>query len=187
MVFQKRFTTIASIPPPCGLNFSRTLKAALDKVLTNPKELSAWLHLLMLPICTLNLYMPKCSKEERSGVRKKLQMDSINQALVRWKKSNRCINIIEQLLAASKQDSQPSKPTRKKKFSPNLQACKKKLSYGHYTAVIRVLSSNGLAPNTAETLQELSLKHPSAPPPSIPAEPIDAAALSVDSKSVLDA
>lgn len=80
-IFQKQITTTSSIPPQCRLNFSRTLKTSLDKVLLRPNELSSWLHLILLPICTLNLFVPKSSREERSGNRKRIQTESINQAL----------------------------------------------------------------------------------------------------------
>lgn len=187
LIFQKRFTTIVSIPPPCRLHFSRTLKSALDKVLYNYLDLSTWLQLLLLPICTLNLYMPMCSREERAGTRKRLQIESINQALFQWKESNGCVHIVEKLLAASKKSQQVSKPNKMRKHNSNVQACKKKLSHGHYTAAVRVLSSGGVTPNTAETLHELRQKHPSAPPPIIPSENVGVAVLSVDSKTVLDA
>lgn len=72
MLYQKQITTISNIPPPCRLNFSRALKTALDKILAKPTDLSAWIQLLLLPICTLSLYIPKNTSEERSGTRKKL-------------------------------------------------------------------------------------------------------------------
>ncbi|RZC53212.1 hypothetical protein C5167_012068 [Papaver somniferum] len=64
--FQRRITTIISIPPPCRLQFSRVLKSALDKVIGKPGDLQAWLQLLLLPTCTLNPFVPNCSTEERS-------------------------------------------------------------------------------------------------------------------------
>ncbi|RZC89837.1 hypothetical protein C5167_035832 [Papaver somniferum] len=70
MVFHKQITIVTSIPPQCRLNFSRALKSSLDRVLGHPNDLSAWLHLLILPVCTLSLYFPKSSAEERSGNRK---------------------------------------------------------------------------------------------------------------------
>lgn len=59
LIFQRRIPTTVSIPPPCRLKFSRTLKTALDNVLAKSQDLVAWLRLLLLPVCILNLYMPK--------------------------------------------------------------------------------------------------------------------------------
>lgn len=66
-----------------------------------------------------------------------------------------------------------------------MSACRRKLSNGHYTATIRILSSNGLDPPTSDTLFELQQKHIFARPPIIPAEDISAPALSVNAKDVL--
>ncbi|XP_026438312.1 uncharacterized protein LOC113336844 [Papaver somniferum] len=130
---------------------------------------------------------PKSSSEERSGNKKKLQVSSINQALLDWKESNGFLTLINTLLAQPKR-TKVSKPNKKKSQDcANIDACKKKMSYGHYTAAIRVLSYNGIAPCDDATLLELMQKHPSAPPPSIPAEPIPCNAITVDSKTVLKA
>ncbi|XP_026391624.1 uncharacterized protein LOC113287160 [Papaver somniferum] len=67
LIFQRQITTTVSIPPPCRLNFSRTLKATLENVLDKPMDLSAWLSLPLLLVCTLNMYIPKSVAEERSG------------------------------------------------------------------------------------------------------------------------
>nr|GEZ02886.1 hypothetical protein [Tanacetum cinerariifolium] len=42
----------------------------------------------------------------------------------------------------------------------NLKQCIRKIYDGHYTAVMRVLSSSSVAPNNDATLQELKAKHP---------------------------
>ncbi|XP_026457446.1 uncharacterized protein LOC113358136 [Papaver somniferum] len=189
-VFQRRITTIASIPPPCRLQFSRTLKAALDKVLAKPGDLQAWIQLLFLPTCTLNLYAPKCPIDERSGTRKKLQIAAINQNLSVWREPSGCAALVQQLLSLSKQSKANRKPTNKKKrkkISANIVACKKKISYGHYAAAIRVLSSNGLATPIPDTLQDLQLKYPPAPPPSIPTYDTTTPSLEVDVTEVLSA
>lgn len=92
------------------------------------------------------------------------------------------------LLGLSKQTTAAHKPSKKKKkVSANIAVCKKKISYGHYTPKIHILSSDGLAPATPETLQDLMLKHPPAPPPSIPAHDNFVPALSVEDDVVLSA
>lgn len=98
LIFQRQVGTTVSIPPPCRLQFSRTLKASLDKVLDKPVDVEAWMRLLLLPTCTLNLYTPKSSVEERSGTRKKLQITAINQALAAWNEPQGCFRLVQNLL-----------------------------------------------------------------------------------------
>ncbi|RZC53846.1 hypothetical protein C5167_012698 [Papaver somniferum] len=109
LVLQKQITTITSIPPQCRLNLSRDLKSSLDRVLGHPNDLSAWLHLLLLPM----------HKEVQKG-RKQGQ----------------------------------------KKRKTNVEACRNKISNGLYTAAVRILSSNIVAPDNPDTLHELQQKHP---------------------------
>ncbi|XP_026448577.1 uncharacterized protein LOC113348896 [Papaver somniferum] len=146
----------------------------------------AWIQLLLLPTCTLNLYVPNCSSEERYGTRKKLQIAAINQSLNVWREPNGCATLVHKLSGHSKPSAAIHKTSKKtKKVSANIAACKKKISYGHYTAAIRVLSSDGLAHATPETLQDLMLKHPPAPPPFIPAHDNSIPELAVDADVVL--
>lgn len=186
LIFQKQITTVSCIPPLCRFNFSRTLKASLDKVILQPTDLSSWLQLLLLPTCILRFYVPKSTVEERSGNQKILQTGSINQALAKWKEPNGCMELLQNVLEVHK-ELKRSRKRSKKKLHPNTQACKKKLNYGHYTSAIRIPSSNGVAPPNADTLHELQLKHPYAPPPILPLEDITAVPVSVDAKAVLAA
>nr|GEY43628.1 hypothetical protein [Tanacetum cinerariifolium] len=55
----------------------------------------------------------------------------------------------------------------------NIKQCKRKICDGHYTAVIRVLSSSGVAPYSEATLKDLKTKHPFHPASSLPHIPID--------------
>ncbi|XP_026446662.1 uncharacterized protein LOC113347258 [Papaver somniferum] len=184
LVYQKQITTISSIPPQCRLNFSRTLKSSLDRVITHPKDLCSWLQLLILPICTLRLYFPKNSKEEGSGNRKRLQTASVNQALARWNEPHGCIDLLQQVLQEHR-EVQKSRKQSKQKRKTNVEACKKNLSQGLYTAAVRILSSSGVAYDNPDTLYQLQHKHPHAPPPTIPTDTITAASVVVGSNAVL--
>ncbi|XP_026453451.1 uncharacterized protein LOC113354296 [Papaver somniferum] len=184
---QSKFTTISSIPAPCRISFSRTLKSCLDAVILNPREISSWIKLLLLPICTLNLYIPKNSSEKRSGTRKRMQAASINQDLVDWREPNGCLNLINTLLERPKRCQLRKPKSKQAQASENLEACRKKLSYGHYTAAIKVLSSDGVTPCNEATLAELQHKHSTAHSPAILTESISCDAISVDTASVLKA
>lgn len=109
-----------------------------------------------------------------------------------WREHNGCSTLIQQLLEAHIENQRCRKQSKKKQQSnqkpkSNIQACKKKLSCGNYTAFTRILSSNGVASSNADTLHRLQLKHPHAPPPIIPDAHIEAASVSVDTKDVLTA
>ncbi|GKG35862.1 hypothetical protein Tco_0441016 [Tanacetum coccineum] len=53
----------------------------------------------------------------------------------------------------------------------NIKQCKRKISDGHYTAVVRVLSSSGVAPYSDATLEDLKTNNPFKPAPSLPRIP----------------
>ncbi|GJT34418.1 reverse transcriptase domain-containing protein, partial [Tanacetum coccineum] len=55
----------------------------------------------------------------------------------------------------------------------NVKQCKRKISNGHYTTVVRVLSSSGVAPYNDATLEDLKAKHPFKHASSLPHIPID--------------
>lgn len=185
LVFQKQVTKITSIPPHCRLNLYRSLKSSLDRVLGHPNDLSAWLHLLLLPVCTLSLYFPKSSTEERSGNRKRLQTASINDVLSRWREPQGCVVLVHQILQMHKEIQKGRKQGQKKRKT-NVEACRKKISNGLYTAAFRILSYNRVAPDNPDTLHELQQKNPYTPPLTILSGNVSTAAISVDSKAVLD-
>lgn len=124
-VFQKQFTTVTCIPHQCRLAFSRALKVCLDRVIVNPGNLSAWLQLILLPICTLTLFKPRRSAKKKSGNRRHLQIASIKQALATWKDPNGCFTMVNKLL------QQPvliglKKEDLKKQGAANLMVCRRR-------------------------------------------------------------
>lgn len=68
----------------------------------------------------------------------------------------------------------------------NVKQCKRKISDGHYSAAIRVLSSSGVAPYNDSTLEDLKIKHPFVQAPSLPDIPLDHHHLVVSQFVVLD-
>lgn len=97
-----------------------------------------------------------------------------------------CFTLINKLL---KQPTPlPSKATvTKKQESANLNACREKISCGHFSAAIHVLSSNGVAPRNEATLAEIQVKHPTASPPCIPSDSTSGDPITVDAFVVLKA
>lgn len=107
--------------------------------------------------------------------------------MIEWGQPDGCCTIAHRILEFVKQDQQTQQHYKKKLNKTNVQACKKKLNNGHYTAAICILSSNGVAPCNADTLHELQLKHPQASPPTIPSDDIGVVAVSVDVKAIVKA
>ena len=52
--------------------------------------------------------------------------------------------------------------------NPNIKQCLHKVSNGHFTTVVKVLCSSGVAPHSEEMVKALEAKHPFKPPPSKP-------------------
>nr|GEV73554.1 hypothetical protein [Tanacetum cinerariifolium] len=50
----------------------------------------------------------------------------------------------------------------------NIKQCLRKVTDGHFTAKVKVLSSSGVAPYYDDTIKALEAKHPYKPPPSMP-------------------
>ncbi|XP_026450130.1 uncharacterized protein LOC113350228 [Papaver somniferum] len=166
------------------LAFSRELKVCLDRVIVSPNNLSAWLQRILLPICTLTLFKPRSSSEEKLGNQKRLQVAAIINALSVWKEPNGCF-ILENKLLQKPVRTGVRKSDSKKQGSANLLACQKKISCGHFAAAIRVLSSSGVAPCNESMHQDLLDKHPHAPLPVVPSDDILVDAVTVDSWAVL--
>ncbi|KAI3929440.1 hypothetical protein MKW92_001254, partial [Papaver armeniacum] len=119
-----------------------------------------------------------------------MQIAAINSALVTWAEPNGCCVLVQQALE-EQEELQELRKSRKKKQelrnqeSTNIRLCRKKLSYGMYTAAIRTLTSKGVAPANAGTLAELKSKHPYSRPPKIPVTPPSQSALIATDELVL--
>nr|GEW30417.1 putative reverse transcriptase domain-containing protein [Tanacetum cinerariifolium] len=141
LVLKVPITTVKCIPHGCRLAFSQALKTILYKVVAQPDSIDAWVRLLLFPRCTLQVYRPKNRQERRSGNRKSLQQSSILKSLALWGK----MIILQRWLK-----------------------CLRKVADGHFIAVVKVLSSFGIAPYCDDTIKALEAKHPYKPPPSMP-------------------
>ncbi|XP_026422218.1 uncharacterized protein LOC113318286 [Papaver somniferum] len=186
-VFQKQIPTAKTIPPKCRLQFLRVLKSTLDKVISYTGDTSTWIQLILFPICILRVYSPKCSFEEKSSIRNKLQAASINQAIMRWREPNGCSFLVHKILEELNHPRNKKKGNKKiSQNAINLRICLKNIRIGLFTAAIKVLSSNGIAPNDEATLNELLSKHPQAHPPHIPPHQAHLDNISTNSEVILN-
>ncbi|KAJ0587341.1 hypothetical protein HanRHA438_Chr04g0160781 [Helianthus annuus] len=172
-VFSLPIKTVKSIPLSCRMEFAQVLTVALDKVVSMPDSVEAWVRLLILPRCTLRVFKPAGCQDKRSGNRKTGQCLSIQRSLAQWSDREGFATLVQSLF------DQPARGVTDgiKKGTKidneyggtDVKQCLRKVADGHFTAAVKVLCSSGVAPLNKNTLEALVAKHPCMPPPSMPA------------------
>ncbi|KAI3516021.1 hypothetical protein L1887_14929 [Cichorium endivia] len=149
----------------------RVLKTPITIVIAQPGSVDAWVRLLLLPRCTLQVFRPKNRQECRSGNRKSIQQSCILKSLATWGKEDGITTLLNNIFDNSGvgymgQDGDNTHATTSAKT--NIRQCLRKVADGHFTAAVKVLCSSGVAPYTGDTIKALEDKHPLRPPPSMP-------------------
>ncbi|GJS42873.1 hypothetical protein Tco_0567916 [Tanacetum coccineum] len=158
-LLSKGLHTVKSIPPKCRSRFSRVLKGAHDYVIYTPDDIFCWW---------------------------KHQEESIVNVIRSWSVPRGSLQLVRENLAKS---SPPLLHVDEEDLDlgeRNIKQCKRKICDGHYTAVVRVLSSSGVSPYNHATLDDLKTKHPFKPAPSLLDLPIDSHHLIASPTIVLD-
>jgi hypothetical protein len=188
-VFQVLIFTVKSIPHSCRLAFSQALKEALYKVVAEPGSVGAWVRLLLLPRCTLQVFKPQTRQDRRSGNRKSLQQHHILSCLATWREEDGVAKLVDIVLGGSGQHGPDHEKDDikwdNKQMRTNIKQCLRKVADGHFTAVVKVLGSSGVAPYNEDTMKILGDKHPYRPPPSMPTTMFSEAPLVADVDTVL--
>ncbi|GJZ46048.1 hypothetical protein Tco_0593644 [Tanacetum coccineum] len=172
-LFSKGLCTVKFIPPKCRLGFSHALKGALDKVICKPGDISCWVSLLVLPLCLLKIIRPRSNLECTSAIKRQHQEESIVNVIRSWGMPGGSLQLLRETLAESSPTLSDVDDEDIDFGEPNIKQCKRKISDGHYTAAVRVLSSSSVAPYSDATLEDLKTKHPFKPAPSLPHIPFD--------------
>ena len=102
-VLQVPIFTAKSISHSCRLAFSQTLKDALYQVVGDPGSVGPWVRLLLLPLCTLQVFKPQTRQDCRSGNRKSLQQRHILGCLAKWRETNGFAELVDGVLSESGQ------------------------------------------------------------------------------------
>ncbi|KAD7116563.1 hypothetical protein E3N88_03831 [Mikania micrantha] len=169
--------------------FAQALSVSLGTVALMPDSIEAWVRLLILPRCTLQLVKPSNRQERRSGNRKSLQCISIQRALAIWGDGSGCVDLIQSLFKQPMDmDSSANEASLRGDHSRgglNAKQCIRKVADGHFTAAVKVLCSSGVAPLGGATMKALLDKHPILPPPALPGDLLSEPPLVVDVESVL--
>ncbi|GJU90282.1 hypothetical protein Tco_1302705 [Tanacetum coccineum] len=124
--------------------------------------------------------------ECRSANKRQRQEECITNAIRSWCVPGGSVQLVRETLAESVSPMLDLDDEDLDLTERNLKQCKRKIYDGHYTAVVRVLSSSGVAPYTDVTLQELKAKHPFKSAPSLPDTHIDRHPLIASQDVVLD-
>lgn len=168
-VFQCSFRTVKSIPSACRFAFSRILKNVLTAIVHNPSSCDVWIRILILPAYTLRVFTPKERQEKRSGNRKALPQKYIFAALTTWNELGGPFKLLDTLFEET--SCPPSLNLDEIPKRDNMKQCLRKISDGHYSAAVKVLTSSGIAPNTPQTRLLLQWKHPHASALTLPTFP----------------
>ncbi|KAL8117831.1 hypothetical protein AgCh_015653 [Apium graveolens] len=178
--------TVKSIPPKCRLGFSRVLKGALDKVICKPDDISCWVSLFMLPLCILKTFCPRSNIECKSAIRRQRQEESIANVIRSWSVPGGSLHLARETLAENSPSLLEVDDEDLDLGEHNINRFKRKISDGHYIAAVRVLLSSVIAPYNAATLEDLNVRHPFRPPPSLPHTPTDHQHLAASPAVVFD-
>lgn len=90
-----------SIPLSCHLTFSQALKDAPYKVVVDLGSVSAWVRLLLLPLCTLQVIKPQNRQNHKYGNRNSLQQHHILKCLATWGEINGLARLVDNVLSNS--------------------------------------------------------------------------------------
>ncbi|GKD49697.1 hypothetical protein Tco_1278673, partial [Tanacetum coccineum] len=150
-LFSKGLRTVKSIPPKCRLGFSQVLKGALDKVICKPDDISSWVSLLVLPLCLLKTFCPRSNLECKYANKRQYQEESITNAILSWGVPGGCLQLMRETLAEFASPMLDLVEEDLDLNERNIKQCKRKICDGHYTVVVRVLSSSGVAPYNDDT------------------------------------
>ncbi|GKD46620.1 hypothetical protein Tco_1271265, partial [Tanacetum coccineum] len=152
----------------------KALKTVLYKVVSQPDSVNAWVMLLLFPRCMLQVCRTKNRQERRSGNKKSLQQSSILKSLAIWGKDDGITTLVKSILDGDGSVSFGygggdflKKGTND---NTNIRQCLRKVADGHFTAVVKVLSSSGVAPYCDDTIKALEAKNHYKPPPSMPSK-----------------
>ncbi|KAI3861672.1 hypothetical protein MKW98_000624 [Papaver atlanticum] len=153
-VFRAPIRTVKSIPRGCRLAFSYAFKASLLKVAAEPNLTRNWVHLLLLPRCTLRVFRPQGRAECRSGNRKATQQTQILRALATWGESGGTQHLIKEVLQIPRPGGFRGVDADAKEIDnmlTNILTCLRKVADGHFTAAVKAISSSGLFRSTKLT------------------------------------
>ncbi|GKE12715.1 hypothetical protein Tco_1416266 [Tanacetum coccineum] len=139
-----------------------------------------------MPLCILKTFYPRSCIECKSGIKRQCQEESIANAIRSWGIPGGSLQLVKEALVEPSPSWSNIDEDNLEVGERNVKRCKRKICDGYYTAVVRVLSSSGVAPYNDVTLEDLKDKHPLKPSLPLPHIPIDYHQLTSSPIVVLD-
>ena len=153
--FKKRTPTLNREPKGARQSLAELFQKLLTERLRDPTDANKWLHLLTMP--------KQCLKQPTRGGKKYNITAHVMKQITDFSSSEGLTRISE---------NGPSRPARKRELSLNSRVSKK-MDAGDVKGAVRAVCSNdSIAPDTAETLQQLAEKHPRRTTPLTPRSPM---------------
>ena len=159
---KKRTPTLNRVPKGARKSLAELFQKLLTELLRDPTDANKWLHLLTMT--------KQCLKQPTRGGKKYNLTAHVRKQITDFSSS-------EDLTRTS--ENGPSRPARKRESSLNSRVSKK-MDAGDVKGALRaVCSDDSIAPDIAETLQQLAEKHPRRTTPLTPRSPISTSSRTV--------
>ena len=164
VILHSRIPTLQHVPKGARDHWAQSLSACLLSVVNSPSDLSQWCKLFMLAKCVL----ASPAAGHRLRWREILQL--VKSRLRRWDDGESAAlwsEALEDGLSLSRRREHSSSAS-----SINIRRAKLAVQDAQYSKAIKALTSDGLAISSSEVISEMLNKHPQAPPPSLPTDPL---------------
>ena len=161
-----RCSTLHHVPKGARDDWADLLTGTLSTIVENPSNVDKWGKLFLWPRCVLT----NPSRGDRLGWRELLTI--VRQRIRRWH-SGDVVGLWEEAVASvSAKPNRGSRSRRETKAealqASNVRRAKLATQAGRYRKAIQALTSEGLAPPSESSLEEMLAKHPQSPPPPHP-------------------
>ncbi len=169
-ILKSHVPTLQHVPKGTRDGWALAPSSCLRSVERNPDELSQWSCLSILAKCVL------ISPAAGQRLRWREIMKRVKSRLQRWADGD-LVSLWSEALgdarSLARRQSRSSAPTSTSNFRRAWRA----VQDGRYSKAIQGLTSDGLASLSPEILHEMRKKHPQAPPPSVPLDPVPSSAI----------
>ena len=167
-IFRSSITTLQHVPKGARDSWARVLGDCLCTVVTDPADITGWTRLFMLPKCIL------ASPSAGHRLRWREILALVRSRIKRWAEGDLSALWSEAEAGALSLSKQSTSATQN---SINSRRARAATQCGQYSKAIKALTSEGLAPPSSTILEEMRAKHPQAPPPTLPSDPVPPAVI----------
>ena len=168
IILGMKTSTLHHVPKGVRDAWARLVSEVLRAISADPSDLDAWRKIFMLPRCILaNPVRGGRShwRDTEKTVRNRIRRWRAGDILGLWSE----VEVGEDRL--NHRRGRPKKVTSESSRVANARRARRAMEDGQYKKAIQSLTSDGLAPASAEVYEEMLAKHPQSPHPPSPATP----------------